>query len=67
MLNTLGSLLNGPDIFPRRLGVDFVNELVTFLLSVEKESGCGKPYPPFAIETDLTQIPQNDYPRLFFP
>jgi hypothetical protein len=36
----------------RKLRVGFVNGLVTFLLSVE---------------ADLTQIPQNDYLRLFPP
>lgn len=34
----------------RRLGVDFVNNLVTFLVS---------------LEADLTQFPQKDYPTLF--
>ena len=41
-----------PAFLPRWLEVDFVNDLVTILLSVE---------------ADLTQILQNDYPRLFPP
>lgn len=51
-----GPLLSGgekiPVFLPRCLGMDFVNNLVTFLLSVE---------------ADLTQIPQTAYPRLSLP
>lgn len=53
MLNILGPLHSGGDkipVFqPRNLRVDFVNNLVAFLLSRE---------------ADLTQITQNVYPRL---
>ena len=45
----------------RKLRVDLVNDLVTFLRSVEAD------LTPFAIEADLPQIPQDDYPRLCPP
>ena len=41
--------------------MDLVNDLVTFLRSVEAD------LTPFAIEADLPQIPQDDYPRLCPP
>jgi hypothetical protein len=72
MLIRQESILNGGDkntcIPSRKLRVDLVNDLVIFLRSVEADL---TPFaieadPPhtFAIEADLLQIPQNDYPRL---
>lgn len=56
MLTTQGRLLSGGDkteyLHSRKLRIEVANNLVTFLLSEE---------------TDLTLIPQNDYPRLFLP
>lgn len=41
MLNTQGPFLNGGNktavFLPRRVGVDFVNDLMTILLSVEAD------------------------------
>lgn len=58
ILNTKSPLLKrGISCFSaRRLGVDIVNHLVTFFFF----SVCrGRPHPPFAVETDLTQITQK--------
>lgn len=42
-----------------------------FLLSVAVDLNrlcyTDRPYSPYAVEADFTQIPQNDYPRLFPP
>lgn len=42
--------------------MDFVNDLVTILLSVAAELTYS-----FAVEAELIQIPKNDYHRLFPP
>lgn len=65
ILNMQGPLLKGGNTCfpPMWLRVNIVNNLVIFLLLVESD----RPHPPFAIKTNLTQIPQNVYPRLSLP
>ena len=57
----------------RKLRVDVVVALVTYVLSVEADLThlfviCrGRPHPPLSVEGDLAQIFQKDYLRLFLP
>lgn len=65
MSNTHGSPLNGGDkirvFLARMLGVDFVLNLLTFLLSVEADLT----HLWLSVGTELNLIRHNDYSRLF--
>jgi hypothetical protein len=62
-VSSVEEIKSNPCIPFRKLRVQVANNLVTFLLSVEADL----PHPPFAIEADLTHIPQNNHPDLFSP